>query len=226
MISIGFIDDREDSRQALSRTIKRIGQQSNIKPRFFSSPPFERKEDCINWIQENEISVLLLDQKLREENTKIEYDGHELGKFLQKHFKDLPIYIFTNYPKTQVLEEVKYDFYKIISKTQFGSNLDYGKEIFNLFIKTGRNFHNNYHKRLERLSELSRKIALGEAIQEEITEAKGIQQYLEIPMTADLFNDRAIWLNEFSEKLNTFEKTTNEIDEFLKKYNNDELDIN
>jgi hypothetical protein len=228
MVVIGFIDDREDSRIELGESINRLSDTFDVETNFVHLAPLEKKEEYISWIQENGISVILLDYNLHvdvDENINIDYNGNILGQFLTEHFKDLPIFIFTSFPEIQELEDVKYKFNRIIHKTKFNQNDEFERDIFKLFINAGSNFHNNYHKKLERLGELSRKIALGQATNEEITEAKGIQQYLEIPMTADLFNDRGIWLNEFSDRLNDFEKTTNEIDEFLKTYNKDELDI-
>src|SRR5687768_16576898 len=101
MPTIGIIDDRADHRETVRRTIE-------LRLRRFQgwaavdSEPLAAVTDYPSWIAENDVAVLVLDERLTESrrvrDVTVNYNGHHVVQFLRTTYRDLPIYVVTAYP--------------------------------------------------------------------------------------------------------------------------------
>jgi len=69
--------------------------------------------------------------------------------------------------------------------------------------------------RVKELSEISRKIAIGEAKKADVEKAKALQVSLQIPFATDQVTERGESLRRLEEKLNEFEELKREIGQYL-----------
>jgi len=219
MLTFGIIDDRKDARESfrikVELALDDLDSGSDVE--ILDIPPFPEMQDFVQWILENEIAFLIVDERLYEEKMTdgkhAKYSGHDLVIFLRNTFKDLPIYGVTNYKRTEELNNSFKYFNLILGKDEFDEKIN---EYLNMFIRSGRHFYKEYKTELNKLSELSQKIALGKATKQEVEEAHSLQTKLAIPHGTDLINDRELWLKEFSQRIAKLDELSSDIDEFLK----------
>ena len=202
MKNIGLIDDKDVSRRAFMLKIKLMLDKFHDGWSIIDSKPFKDKETYRQWILENEISVLITDERLEDEplddGTHVDYFGSDLVVELRKNFKDIPIYCITNIEVTEKLKNALSYFNLILSKKSF----DDGKENYlNLFVKSGESFYKEYEKELLRVGELSEKIANGTAEKEEYGELKALQTRLLIPHVSGDLSSREDHINKMEKAL-------------------------
>lgn len=216
MFKIGVVDDREEQRETFSNAVKIQLRYLNEDIEVLDIFPFYHKEEYITWIQENNISVLILDEKLHETTKNgqaVKYDGHELGIYLNRHLKNFPLFVVTSYDGVIELEKNLKEFFLILARTEFHDN---AKQYTNLFLNSGRKFYKDFHLELSELTRIAKKIAVGQASDEEINEVKVIQEKLQIPSTVYLLNDRSTSIGELSIHLDKLNSLNNEIKIFLR----------
>jgi hypothetical protein len=204
MKTIAIIDDKEASLKSFKRQITNALERLYPEWKVIARKPFLDISEYPQWVIENEISVLILDEQLDGEavvdGKNAEYSGHDLVKELRKRFKDLPVYSISSYAVSEDLKKSLSYFNLILSTGDFDNDNDTDNYI-NLFVRSGINFYNEYQKELGRLGELSTKIAIGEATHEDLEEITSLQTRLLIPhITAGLEN-REVYLNELGKKI-------------------------
>lgn len=217
MFSIGLVDDRFDQRDSFKKALEIELEKMEESVPIIDISPLKNLDDYLSWIQENEIAVLILDEKLHEAESDgilVDYDGHELGEFLRKYFKDLPMYVVTSWENTEELKKRFRLFNLIISRTQFSES---SAEFVNLFLASGRKFSRDFQEKLSKLTEISQKIAMGNATEKEIEEIRVIQEELQLPNYSYKINDRAVWLRALDEKIQEYKSFSEEIEDFLRK---------
>lgn len=215
-MTLGIIDDRNQARKSFARKLNLEIKELDANWEVIDIEPFVDKSDYIQWILENSISSLIIDERLYEEETNcgnnISYSGHQLVEFLRTHFKDLPLYIVTNVAISDDIKKIYNQFNLILGKREFDDKL---KDYLNLIIMSGNKFFNSYQKELERLSILSDKIVYGKATNEEILEAKALQTSLVIPHTTEKNVEREDWLNNFNILAENLNGLSDDIAKFL-----------
>ena len=217
MATLGIIDDRNDKRTSFARKIDLEIRSLDSTWNVIDIEPFLEKIDYISWINENNIASIIIDERLYEGETvsgkNINYTGHELVEFLRKRLKDIPLYIITSIHITDELKSIYNQFNLILSSSEFDEKI---KHYLNLIIMSGNNFFKNYQDELTRLSNLSEKIALGTADENEIIEAKALQTKLSIPHTIEKNVTREEWLSEIEELTNGLSSISSDINKYLK----------
>lgn len=181
------------------------------------TPPLERLGDYPSWIAENEVAVLLVDEKLDNRSTgptgHVRYKGHDLVKSLRARNKTLPIYFLTDYASNPTVKD---------QVTAVDGTFDKGAfrrdraEYIKRMTRRGKDYFNSVKDQLTDLNTLSLKIAKGEATAKERADAKAIQTSLELPLLTESFNTRSEWLAEYEQKVKEFEKLKKEVQKYLK----------
>lgn len=180
--------------------------------------PFPHLKDYPSWIAENEIAVLLVDEKLggraADASKHVNYEGHDLIKSLRRNNKTLPLYFLTNFagntPVTQRFADVE----DIISKNEFKKNR---AKYVARFTRKGGEYFKSFRNQLAQLNDLSLKIAKGEATAEDKKNAKAIQLNLELPHIIEPSDDRSEWLEKYEDKVKEFEGLRKEIETYFKQ---------
>lgn len=213
---IGLIDDREVTRTSLKLSIL-IPLIAKGKEEqgwdIIDIEPFKDISDYVTWISENEISILIIDEKLNE-STLVNYLGHNVVILLRDAFPELPIFCITAAKREPDLDE-NYEYYNfILSKNDFQERRD---EFVNLFIKSGEDFYRKYTEKKDRLSELAGLMAKenGEVSDKVKSEADDIRDFLMLTHKVDNSTSEA-WLEEFSLKVKNFEEILEKINSDLK----------
>lgn len=219
MPAIAIVDDDPKSRDSDVRSL------NTHLPRdkgwtAIAIHPLPYLKDYPSWIAENEIAVLLVDEKLggRSAGTggHVNYEGHDLIKSLRRSNKTLPLYFLTNFagntPVTQRFGDVE----DIISKNDFKKNR---ARYVDRFTRKGAEYFKSFKDQLAQLNDLSLKIAKGEATEEDKNNAKAIQLNLELPHITEPCGDRSEWLEQYEGKVKEFEGLRKEIETYFKQKN-------
>jgi len=218
MPAIGIVDDDAKSMESDGRSLN-----THLRSKGWTAigvHPLPHLKDYPSWIGENEIAVLLIDEKLGGKSKVIgghvKYKGHDLVKWLRRGNKTLPLYFLTNYggesPVTQRFADVE----DIIDKKDFKRNR---VRWIDRFTRKGKEYFNSVKEQLAQLNDLSLKIAKGEATDEDKQNAKAIQTNLEIPLTIESCSDRSEWVEQYEEKVREFDDLRKEIETYLKQKN-------
>lgn len=218
MKNIGLIDDKDISRRAFMLKIALKLETLNPEWKIIDSKPFKEIATYRQWILENEISVLLIDERLDEERladgSYVEYFGSDLVKELRVHFKDFPIFCITNIEITEKLKSALGYFTLTLSRKKFNDEID---NYLNLFIKSGISFYTEFQTELGRLGELSLKFAKGDTTDKDNIEIQSLQTRLSIPHLTEDLKSRENYLIELEKKILEIKSMQEILIQFLKK---------
>jgi len=105
---IAVVDDRQDMRESVAERIKLGLEDLKLDWEVIAEEPLETIEDYPAWISENEVSVLVLDEKLGDEigsrGAATSYTGHEVAAALRERIPELPQMIITSIKNSDELE--------------------------------------------------------------------------------------------------------------------------
>jgi len=202
MKNIGLIDDKDKQRRAFMLKIALKLEALYPEWKIIDSKPFKEIETYRQWILENEISVLIVDERLDEERlddgSYAEYFGSDLVKELRAYLKDFPIFCITNIEITEKLKKALGYFNLTLSRKNFDDEID---NYLNLFIKSGISFYSEFQKELGRLGELSEIIAKGDSTDSDRLEIQSLQTRLLIPHLTEDIKSRENYLIELEKKI-------------------------
>jgi len=196
MPTIAVVDDKRDNRKTRIRLIEgSIPEGWEV----LGESPLPSVEQYPAWIMENEVAVLVLDERLDGFN----YTGTGLAKYLRKHLPDFPIYLVTSYKGPENTED------RVIFERSFNrSDFDPKVELYvPRMVRAGRRFINEFEGDLSRLSKAAAKIAEGKGTNEDKKAAAAIQTGLNIAFQVGEFSDRADWINRFESAVQELEMT-------------------
>jgi len=220
MPTIGIIDDKKSQRESAQRIISNYLSENYGEWECVDTYPFRDKVDYVNWIVENDIAVLILDEQLTGEKSSqgwnVDYDGHDLIVFIRETYPTFPVFAMTAYgAKTQELVDRYNLFEDILEDKDFYSKPE--QEI-DRFVRSGQRFTDTNLEELNKVSLVSKLLAEGKQVsQEDISEAKAIQERLGLPFTIDSIKNRSEAVDLLEKELNDFESIISEIESFLKK---------
>ena len=219
MPTIGVVDDRKDQRELLAGQI-RHHLRNHSGWEALETPPLEDINDYPSWISENNISVLILDERLHEgineqEVTEdatlpVEYEGHNVVDLLRDRYHSLPIWIVTAYADAPELLSRHSKVKNVLPRDEFSLN---ASSYVSRFVRFGTDFYQENREELERLAELSRKIARGEATEEEIREAGGLQWSQSLPFQQ--LQLRSEWITKMEQALDDLDDLEKRIRQHL-----------
>lgn len=223
MSTIAVVDDRENDRTLACKRIQRGLRKASGGDawRVISSPPLRTLEEYPNWLIEEDVGVLILDQRLNESGPRhVDYTGHDIVTRITPRLFDLPVYYLTSIKDVSEIAEDTSKVRAILQRDQFLSS-DPGVWEAE-FVREGTRYHDHVARKMLRLSQLSEAAALGELTQEEAEEAAALRQELNLVFENgrdDVEEDnasRARALQEFSDHLAHFDSTLVELRNLLK----------
>lgn len=178
--------------------------------------PFEKPEEYFSFIEDNNVKVLILDEKLNdqpnEQGKPVDYLGHNLVTVIRERYKDLPIYTITNYSKDSDVQNVFSEYDQVISRKDF---YDSSEKYVPVMVRASSKFVDRYTHVLSELTKLSQEIASGDKSQDKMERLRALQTAVELPLLG--FNDRLNWLNEYDQQLNELKSIQQELIEKLRK---------
>ena len=194
MPTVAVVDDRVGDRETL---VTRLDLELQDYPTWtvVGIQPLPNVEDYPMWVAHGDVSVLILDERLHESaalgTLSVGYQGHQVVDRVRGLLPSLPIWIITNYPTEDGLQDRFPDVEGIIQRDNFHKEAE---KYIPRFIRAGGKFFDDHQKDLEKMAELSRKIAVGEATEVEIEEAKALQLYRTVPLEPLL--SQSVWVSE------------------------------
>jgi hypothetical protein len=218
MPSIVLIDDKRDNRESINVIISNYLSAHYPSWNCMNVFPFQKMEEYISWIIENDVAILVIDEQLHAEPSiegwHVNYDGHNLVELLRKTFPTFPVYAITAFSVTEALKKRFHLFDDILEHKKFYNNIEC---TIDRFVRAGQRFSESNINELNTLSEISMSLALGNSITDKkLLEAKAIQERLGIISSVENLFDRSALIERLELCINGFGKLTSEIDTFLK----------
>jgi hypothetical protein len=205
MATIAIIDDNTEQsgtvKTNLEIELSKIGSDLEV----ITSVPFANPNDYFNFIDKNEICVLILDEKLNDRsndnNAPVDYLGSDLVTALRRKLKEFPIFAITNFVDETELKEKYSEFEDIIIRKQF---LLETEKYFPKIWRSAKNYLNENIDEFSQFNQLTMEIAGGNKDPVLIAKLKALQVKLELPFSG--FDDRNAWLNEYESQIDSLEK--------------------
>jgi hypothetical protein len=217
-MNIGLIDDKDVSRRAFMLQINLKLKQNFPSWTIIDSKPFSQPDEYRQWILENDISVLITDERLDEEamdNGKYsQMLGSDLVQYLRGYLKDFPIYCITNIDITEKLKGALSYFNLILNKRNFDDDID---NYLNLFTKSGESYFHEFERELGLIGTLSESIAKGNGSPNDVIKLKSLQTRLLIPHISEEVINRMDYLDKLEEKVREIKEMKDELINQLNK---------
>ena len=220
MPAIGIIDDKKGQRESIQRIIANYLEENYSQWNCIDIYPFRDRIEYVNWIIENDVAVLILDEQLTGEKSvqgwNVDYDGHDLILFIRETYPTFPVFGMTAYGvNTQDLRDRYNLFEDILEDKEFYSKPE--QEI-DRFVRSGQRFTDTNLEELNKVSTISKLLAEGKDVtKEQIEEARAIQERLGLPFTIESIHNRSEAVDLLEKELKDFETIISDIQNFLKK---------
>ncbi|HRG18425.1 MAG TPA: hypothetical protein PLP39_05000 [Flavobacterium lutivivi] len=214
MSKILIVDDNSDHSETIKHNLEIFLDEINSKLEVMTILPMKEPSNYFNFFQENEISVLIIDEKLNEkaidESGPVDYKGSDLVSFLREKLKELPIFCISNYTDVEELKK-KYKYYEdIINRKDFIEDTDkFAPKIW----RSAQNFFNENLTELNEFNVLAREVSSGDKDPKKMERLNALQSMLEIPFNG--FDDRTKWLNEYENQISKLEELKTKIEDKL-----------
>lgn len=214
MAKIAIIDDNKDQRGTYAIRLKQFLKELNSDIQVIDIFPFEKPSDYYSFIDEENIAVIIVDEKLHNDSQPdkppVGYNGSDLVMYIRERYKYIPFFTLTNFPEDQVLQEKVNEYDYIFSKKDFTI-----KQV-EIIQRACQRYLAENQKELSMYSDLTRKIASGKIEGGDIEKLKALQEKLQIPVSTDL-TDREEWLKEYEKQIASLEEIKSKLEKKLKK---------
>lgn len=180
MPCIAVIDDRSKIRMSVVRLIRQQLRTLDESKEWevIDSPPLPDIEGYDSWIAENEVTVLVLDEKLDEshedDSEAVQYFGHQVASHLRARIPDLPQFIITAIPNPDDLdEEGARSLDGIVARGAFSAR---PAVYVQRMLRSGQSFLDRNEGQLAEMAKLSEAAARGNASPEELSHLGALRQ--------------------------------------------------
>lgn len=211
MPQIAIIDDNTDQSSTLKKTLEHYLNKFGSNLTVITQFPFQDIEQYFEFIENNEVCVLILDERLNDQSGPdsgpVAYKGNQLVTELRERLKDFPIFMITTYPPDDDLLSKFSQFEYILTRQEITEDEEGGNKFVPIIIRSAQRFLDSNNKELGEFNELTKQVAAGNTDPETLERLKALQVKLELPTVG--FNDRSVWLDEYQahiEKLEALKK--------------------
>lgn len=168
MPSLLIIDDRVELRNNVVDLIT-ISLPEDSTWQVIGKHPLPDMNDYSPMILEEDIAVLLVDERLHEQNEEatglaVAYNGHDLIAFLRERLPDFPIFAITAFPDEQPLQAKAPDVEDIIVRGDFAKMPE---KYVQRMIRSGQRFADALQSELAVLAKLAENAARGQGSKQE-----------------------------------------------------------
>ena len=159
MLHVAIIDDRIDLRESMALILREFipdGWECN------DYSPIPDIDGYVRFINDNKVSVLILDEKLHEQAGgsffHVDYNGHHVAAKIREYIPDFPIHIITGFKTDEDLQDSMADIDSIYDRNEFAAEPE---KIVRRFIRSANRFNEANNERLAEYCRLSESAALG-----------------------------------------------------------------
>jgi hypothetical protein len=214
MEKIAIVDDSDDQRDTYKKRLSLFLKKRESSLEVIDTFPFRDINTYFEWIINENIIALILDEKLHVESQKdsipVDYSGSFLVLKIRERFKDIPIFTLTNYSTDEELQNNFNQFEYILSKE------DFSQKHVDIILRSCQRYLVENKNELSLFDDLTKKIATGNVNSEETVILKALQQKLHIPLTTDLKN-REEWLKEYENQIHILEELKTKLKDLIDK---------
>jgi len=212
---IAVVDDRKTERKQLVRGITLSeGVPDGWEVEGFN--PLNNLDDYFDWIGEEDVAVLVLDERLREEREDVEvhvdYDGHDVVDKIRTKHPTFPIFVVTAVPDDQNVSDRFSSVEAIIDRADFVKDSD---KLVPRIVRSGQRFFDTNEDRLSEMESLSRLVAQDEASEEDLKRLEALRQHFQLPYE-DQIQTPDSWIAEFERAQGDLKSLEAEMSEMLK----------
>jgi len=180
MSVIAVVDDREAMRESVAERIKLGLEDLDLDWEVIAEEPLETIEEYPAWIAENEISVLVLDEKLGEEigtrGVATAYSGHEVATALREKIPELPQLIITSIRNSEELEGAA-ELDAIVQRDEFDKH---SRVYVERMVRLAKRFVERNEEELAELTKITQKVVDGTANSEDIIRLSAIREKIQM----------------------------------------------
>lgn len=203
MAAIALVDDRLDARSTVAGLMRRRLRGTDWE--VIDIAPLPNISDYPGWIVDNDVKVIVLDERLNELAQDSEgyanYSGHNVAEYLRGVMPDLPQFIVTTVPDTAELNDAAADLDAIIKREDFSNK---SAVFVERMVRAGSSFSERTRHELIVVDEISRAIVSGGVTQQQIdsiSALRGKQQLLGAISHASTMIDSAAQLESICQRL-------------------------
>ncbi len=205
MAKIAIIDDNKDQSGTVLNNIEIALEEMGSKLEVIASVPFADPDRYFNFIEQNDVCVLILDELLNDqangENGPVEYKGSDLVTVLRNKLPDFPIFALTVIPTDSDLKKKYSQYEDIISRKEFYEDAN---KYVPRFWRAAKNYLKENVDELSEFNKLTTQISGGNSSPDLIKKLQALQVKLELPFSG--FDDRNTWLTQYESQINSLEK--------------------
>lgn len=213
MPQIAIIDDNLDQSGTLKKTLDHYLHKFGSNLAVITQFPFDKIEYYFDFIEANEICVLILDERLNDQSGPdsgpVDYKGNELVSELRKRLKDFPIFMVTTYAPDDDLLAKFNQFEYILTRQEITEDDDGGFKYVPIIIRSAQRFLDSNNKELSEFNELTKIVAGGNNDPVVLDRLKALQVKLELPIIG--YNDRNAWLDQYEVHIKELESLKQEL---------------
>ncbi len=216
MSVIGIVDDRDDVRTIM---LDNVDLALSDGWEAIAIPPLSSLDSYPSWIGQEEIIVLIIDERLNEvasADGAVDYEGHDLVDHLRQHLPEFPIFVVTSYKENAPeLDERFKDVEDIIERNQFYEHVN---NYIPRILRAGQRYLRTFEQELAELAEFAKKSAAGEDVSpEEQKRAKAIQTKIETAFPVENIASRSEWLSQMEQLIEELEALKIDIEQHTKR---------
>ena len=214
LFRIAFLDDRKGPRESLLR-----GLQPALPDGWecVECPLLPSSDAYTDWLLDNDVLVLLVDQLLNEQapdsDLPVDYKGHEVIRAIRRRLPEYPIIVVTVATEDHDLQHHLGDADDIVLRKNLLRDVNHYVQ---RFIRLGNKYLEEHQRELALMTELSRKSASGSAQQEEVEQLRALQAKLGLAFEKPSGRDAA--LSGLENELNQLDSLRNRVEAFLKQH--------
>ncbi len=189
MPSIAIIDDRKGDRETIGKvirsTLKKLGEE-NVWGVVEEAPP-ARERDVLQWLDENDATVLVTDWRLNEGSKGqqvVTYEADKLVDAIRQKRPTFPIYIISGF--SSEIQSHRKDVENIFNRKDFTKD---AAAIVPQMIRAGQRRYEEHRNLLARMDTLAGLVASGTASEEQRTELSSLQGHFQVEIPSLLSID-------------------------------------
>ena len=213
MTKIAIIDDNPELRGTLKKAIEHYLKKFGSNLTVIDQYPFCNIGQYFDFIKENDVCLLVLDERLNDqatpEGSPVDYKGHQLVTELRMQLKDFPILMITTYSNEADLLEKENEFEYLLNRDDITLNEETANLYIPRVIRSAQRYLDANNKELSEYNILTKRVAAGETSLENIQRLEALQVKLELPSIG--FDDRAFWLEQYSKHIEELETLKKEL---------------
>jgi len=214
MDRIAVVDDRAKMGTTISRLLQSELNDLNEgewEVSYFA--PLPHLDGYVSWLQEEEISILVLDEMLGEEVPRdgeaVEYSGHDVAEYLRARMPDLPQFIIASVVDGDELEEAAGKLDGIIKRKDFE---DKPRRYVERIVRLGKTYLARNEVELAELSELSQKAASGTSTPADDTRLSAIRQKTQMAWDLQELKGMREWIDSARDLSSRLESAIGKLD--------------